>query len=120
MKEPTCYKNPKNPNCIDLFLTNYPRSFHDTCLYETGLSDFHKLVGTIMRTSFEPLASKIIKYRNYKNFDEDKFRCLFKKSLNDFNTGDITMGIFKMTFLNVLDKFAPLKKKYFPFCQQRT
>ena len=43
MKEPTCYKNPENPSCIDLFLTNCPRSFHDTCLYETGFSDFHKL-----------------------------------------------------------------------------
>ena len=39
----------------------------------TGLSDFHKLVVTILRTSFEPLPPKIIKYRNYKNSDEDKF-----------------------------------------------
>ena len=51
VKEPTCYKNPENPSCIDLFLTNCPRSFHNTCLYETSLSDFHKLVtilGTIL------------------------------------------------------------------------
>ena len=93
-------------------LTNCPRSFHNTCLYETGLSDFHKLVVTILRTSFKPLPPKIIKYRNYKNFDEDEFRFLFKKRLNDFNTDDITVDIFKMTFLNVLNKFAPLKKKY--------
>ena len=62
--------------------------------------------------SFKPLPPKIIKYRNYKNFDEDKFRCLFKRRSNDFNTNDITVDIFKMTFLNVLNKFAPLKKKY--------
>ena len=42
----------------------------------------------------------------------DKFRCLLQKRLNDFNTDDITVDIFKMTFLNVLNKFAPLKKKY--------
>ena len=54
----------------------------------------------------------MIKYRNYKNFDEDKFRILFKKRLNDFNTDDITVDIFKMTFLNVLNRFVPLKKKY--------
>ena len=65
-----------------------------------------------MGTSFEPLPPKIIKYRNYKNVDEGKFRCLFKKRLNDFNTDDIAVDIFKMTFLNVLNKFAPLKKKY--------
>ena len=56
-------------------MTNCPRSFHN------------KLVVNILRTSFEPLPPKIIKYRNYKNFDEDKFRCLFKKRLNNFNTG---------------------------------
>ena len=50
--------------------------------------------------------------RNYKNFDEDKFRCLFIKRLNDFNADDSTVDIFKMTFFNVLNKFAPLKKKY--------
>ena len=65
-----------------------------------------------MGTSFEPLPPKIIKYRNYKNVDEGKFRCLFKKRLNDFNTDDIAVDIFKMTVLNVLNKFAPLKKKY--------
>ena len=26
-KEPSCYKNPNNPSCIDLFLTTSPRSF---------------------------------------------------------------------------------------------
>ena len=35
-----------------------------------------------------------------------------KKRLNDFNTNEITVNIFKMTFLNVLNKFVPLKKKY--------
>ena len=42
----------------------------------------------------------------------DKFRCLLQKRLNDFNTDDITVDIFKITFLNVLNKFAPSKKKY--------
>ena len=73
VKEPTFNENPENPSCIDLFLTNCPRSFHSTCLYETGLSHFRKLVVTILRISFEPLPPKVIKYRNYKNFDEDKF-----------------------------------------------
>ena len=57
-KEPTCYKNPQNPGGIDSVLTNCPKSFHNTCLYETGLSDFHKLVVTILRTGFEPLLPK--------------------------------------------------------------
>ena len=95
-----------------LFLSNSPRSFHNICFYETGLYDFYKLVVTILRASFELLPPKAIECRKCKNFDEDKFRCLFKKRLNDFNTEDITVDIFKMTFLNVLNKFLPLKKKY--------
>ena len=27
IKQPTCFKNPKKPSCIDLILTNTPKSF---------------------------------------------------------------------------------------------
>ena len=40
--EPGCYKNPENATCIDLILTNNPRSFQNSCAFETGHSDFHK------------------------------------------------------------------------------
>ena len=43
-KEPIYFKNPNNPSCIDLFLTNTMRNFQETQVFETGLSDFHKLV----------------------------------------------------------------------------
>ena len=43
IKEPTCYKNPEKPTCIDLILTNSPRQFQATLALETGLSDFHKM-----------------------------------------------------------------------------
>ena len=37
---------------------------------------------------------------------------VYSKKVYDFNTDDITVDIFKMTFLNVLNRFARLKKKY--------
>ena len=43
IKQPTCFKNPENPSCINLILTNKPRSFQSTCVIETGLSDFHRM-----------------------------------------------------------------------------
>ena len=43
-KEPIYFKNPNNPSCIDLFLTNTMRNFQETQVFETGLFDFHKLV----------------------------------------------------------------------------
>ena len=41
VSKPTCFKNPNNPSCIDLILTNKPLSFKNIPLIETGLSDFH-------------------------------------------------------------------------------
>ena len=41
IRVPTCYKNPANPTCIDLMLTNSNRSFQNSCTIETGLSDSH-------------------------------------------------------------------------------
>ena len=60
-KEPTCFKNPNNPSCIDLFLTNTIRSFQETQVFETGLSDFHKLVVTVLKSTFPKLPPKIIR-----------------------------------------------------------
>ena len=47
IKQPTCFKNPDNSTLIDHILTNHPKSFHSSSVYETGLSDFHKLTLTI-------------------------------------------------------------------------
>ena len=74
IKEPTCYKNPQNPSCIDLILTNSPYSFQNSCVIETGLSDFDKMTVTVTKTSYEKLKPRIISYRDYKNFCNDIFQ----------------------------------------------
>ena len=75
----TCFKNPDKPTCIDLILTNCPGSFQSSCVAETGLSDFHKMVVTVMKTSYRKSQSKIIHYRNYKKFSNDIFRICYRK-----------------------------------------
>ena len=65
IKEPTCFKSPSNPSCIDLFLTNNA-NFLQKCSVETGLSDFHKLIVTVMKSHIPKQYAKIIKYRNIK------------------------------------------------------
>ena len=60
---------PEKPSCIDLFLTNFPRSFQNTQTIETGLSDFHKLAVTILKMYLP----KVITYRDFKNFDNSRF-----------------------------------------------
>ena len=56
----TCFKNP------DLILTNCPRSFQNSCVIETGLSDFHKLVVTVIEITYKKSQPKIIIYHNYR------------------------------------------------------
>ena len=66
IKEPTCYNL--------LVLTNKPRSFQRSCVNETGLSDFHKMTVTVTKTLFEKLQPRVVSYRDYKHFENDKFR----------------------------------------------
>ena len=42
--KPTCYKNPMNPSCIGLNLTNSPKYFRNSNVFDTGVSDFHKMI----------------------------------------------------------------------------
>ena len=52
LKQPTYYKNPNNPRCINLILYNTPRSFQSTSVIERGLSDYYLMTLTVMKKSF--------------------------------------------------------------------
>ena len=65
----TCVK-PQNSTSIDVMLTNRPRSFHNTSLIETDLSDCHKMTISAFRAFFKRHPAKAIEYRNYKTFDQ--------------------------------------------------
>ena len=105
---PTCYKNLDNPTSIDLILTNGPSYFQCSTLFETGLSDFYLLTITEFKASFPKGQPKTIKYHDYKNFGNDKFRSeILKRNLNytDLRT-------FKETVFNIFSKYAPINRKY--------
>ena len=53
--QPTCYKNPDKPTCIDLILTNRPNYLQQNNVSETGLSDFHMMVVTELKMRFQEL-----------------------------------------------------------------
>ena len=74
IKKPTCYKNPGNLSWIDLMLTNNPKRSQSSCVVETSLSDFHRMTITVMKTTFKKFQPKIIHYRDYKNFQNDRHK----------------------------------------------
>ena len=84
VKDKTCFKNANNPSTIDLFLTNNSLAFQNTTTTFTGLSDCHKLVLSILKTTFSKNKPKELFYRDYKKFnffdfnDESK-NIFFKK-----------------------------------------
>ena len=74
IKQPTCYKNLSNLACIDLIMTNAPRSFQSTCVIETVLSDLHMMTLTVMRKGFKKFQLRIINYRFYMHFSNEAYR----------------------------------------------
>ena len=68
VKETTCFKNPENPSCIDLFITNSHGSFQKTSTVSTGLSDFHKMVVIVLKTTFPKAKPKVIPYRDFSKY----------------------------------------------------
>ena len=68
IKDNTCFKNPEKPSCIDLIITNRPKSFQNSVTLETGLSDFHKMTLTVMKVFYKKPKPTIITYRRYKIF----------------------------------------------------
>ena len=111
-KDSTCYKNIDNPSFIDLLLTNSAKSFERTCTIETGLSDFHKLVVPVLNEKHERMPPKVIQCRNYKKFDYAIFNNNLRKQTTNLNFSELDFAAIRKIFMEILDKFAPFKKKY--------
>ena len=104
VKEKTCFISISNPSCIDLFSTNSALSFQSTKTISTGLSDFHELVLTVLKTSIVKNKPREIQYRN---FDSRKFNRDLKE---EFVYVD-TCGKSDEIFLKVLNRHTLLKRK---------
>ena len=104
-KQNICFKNPDKPTYIDLILINCPPSFR-------SLSDFHKLTFTVLKQHFPKQKPRVVIHRQYKNFRNDYFRIELENALLKYDINNIDYDNFIKTFLTVLDKHAPIKKKY--------
>ena len=118
VKDPTCYKNPSKPTCIDLILTNFPKSFQHTQTIETGLSDFQELTLTVLKIHSPRLKTNIANYRDYKGFVNDYFRSELLQEINSSDSDLINFKDLQYTLQRVLDKHTPLKKRYVRANQQ--
>ena len=67
--------------CIDLTLTNKKNLFKLSNTFETGISDHHKLVSTILKSGSFKGTPKIKIYRSYKKFELENFNRILKDKL---------------------------------------
>ena len=61
VKLPTSLKNPENPSCVNLFLNSRPGCSQDNRVFERCISDFHKIVVTVLKTPFKKQERKTVK-----------------------------------------------------------
>ena len=108
--EATCFKNPLNPSSINLILTNRIRSFQNTTALETGLSDHHKMVITVLKTFIPKRTPILIKYRDYRKIKSQNFRQDLQNNIANISDG-ICYETFESTFKDILNKHAPIKTK---------
>ena len=95
-----CSKNPENPTCIGLFLTNRPGSFQDSTVIETGLSNFHEMCVTVMKIYHCRQKPSVITDRKLKMFSNIEFMKDLEEHLAKSEHFDnIPSNLFKETVI---------------------
>ena len=83
----TCIKG--KGSCIELFLTNRKYSFKFTGSYETGISDHHHMMYTMLKSCINNTDPKLLNYRDFKRFSQEAS----KEDLRDLSVIVVTLMI---------------------------
>ena len=105
IKNKTCYKTIEG-SCIDLIITSRPSLHQFSQVFETGMSDHHSMIYTMLKSTYKRLEPKILRNRSYKDFYEECFLQDLQHGLsNNGNYSD-----FNNEFKEVLNHHAPIKQ----------
>ena len=88
-------------------LTNCSRSFQNSCAIETELSEFHKLVVTVLKSTYKKSQPEIIIYRNYKYLNNECFREELLQIEANGNNCDEILKNFTSSVSVILNKYTP-------------
>ena len=75
-------------------------------------SDFHKMTVTVLKTEFVKADPIQINYRDYKNFNIPRFNEDLRNKLISDGRSNSNYNRFQNILREVLNKHAPMKKKY--------
>ena len=79
-----------------------------TAVMETGISDHHKMIFSILKHTFAEEPPRTICFRNLKNFDRIAFNSYLESKMADCTN---FYEKFLQVFYDTAQLFAPLKKK---------
>jgi hypothetical protein len=111
----TCSKS-SNPTLIDVMLVTKRRKIMSTFSKDVGISDFHNLIGGVLRIHKPTPKTKRVSYRQLSKVDYDKIlsdlcETNLMHSLLHSNNADEACKSIQGQLLNLLDKHAPKKQK---------
>ena len=118
IKEKTCITW-GHESTLDLILSNKPCPHINSSTFELGVSDFHKMSVTILKSEVARLKPIKILYRSYKNFRDEYFlsylnqnfeRDFFQLDQISFVSNKI-YNLFVEIVTSTLDKHAPITSK---------
>ena len=81
--------------------------FFNSSTVETGISDHHSLICTMLCSTFCKGPAKFTCYRSYNNYNKEQFENVLKQRL----VSSSKFEEFFDRFLVTLNEHAPLKKK---------
>ena len=105
VKKKTCFKSVEG-SCIDLILTSRPKLHQLTEVYETGMSDHHLMIYTMLKSTYTKAEPKILRKRSFKYFSDESFLQDLNHGLND----DGNFSSFNNDFKQIVNYHAPIKE----------
>ena len=115
IKDPTCYKS-NEPTLIDVMLVSKRRKYLKGFSINIGISDFHNLIGGVLRLNAPVPKQKVVYSRKLSDINYDSVRLELAEmnlmetllSKQDVNA---SFDILQAAIVTLLDKHAPKKRK---------
>ena len=104
----TCFKS-VNGSTIDLLLTTNKYLFQKTNSFETGISDYHPLIATVLKTTYERFPLKLLTYRSYEHSWNDSLKNKVKSEAYAIQSVDV--GSLKTVIIKSLNTVALFEKR---------
>ena len=88
------------------------RSFHNFTAIETGHSNHHKMIITVLNGKLKKKDPILLNYRSYKDFDENSFRGELANALLALDYENLGYDDLKKVSIEVLNQHDPMKEKF--------